>query len=129
MGEKQNDYVKANYPHSEITGRIIAAANEVHNDLGPGYEEVIYQRALTLELPAHGLDFERIVRIDVAYKGEKVGVKRVEDVLLEIKTKAAIEDVDVVQTLSYLKVSGCEVGLLLKLRCEFLGEPKPDPLA
>jgi GxxExxY protein len=106
MGEKKNDYVKVEYPHSEVTGRIIAAANQVHNHLGPGYEELIYQRALALELPAHDLDFEREVWIEVAYKGEKVGVKRVdfliEDVLLEIKAKAAIEDVDIVQTLSYL---------------------------
>ena len=125
MGEKQNDYVKKAYPHSEITGRIIAAANQVHSHLGPGYEEVIYQRALALELPAHGLDFEREVRIEVAYKGEKVGVKRVdfliEDVLLEIKAKAALEDVDVVQTLSYLKASGCEVGLLLNFGTKSLG--------
>jgi GxxExxY protein len=83
---------------------------------------VIYQRAL--KLPAHGLDFEREVRIEVVYKGEKVGVKRVdfmiEDVPLEIKAKAAIEDVDIVQTLSYLKASGCEVGLLLNFGAKSL---------
>jgi GxxExxY protein len=76
---------------------------------------VIYQRAL--KLPAHGLDFEREVRIEVQYKGEKVGVKRVdfliEDVLLEIKAKGAIEDVDIVQTLPCVKASGCEEGLVL----------------
>jgi GxxExxY protein len=124
MGVKQPSYVTGEYPHSEITGRIIAAANQVHNHLGPGYEEVIYQRALALELPAYGLDFEREVRIEVQYKGEKIGRKRVdfliEDVLLEIKAKAAIEDVDIVQTLSYLKASGCEVGLLLNFGAKSL---------
>jgi GxxExxY protein len=124
MGEKPSGYVRAEYPHSEITGRIIAAANQVHNHLGPGYEELIYQRALALELPTHDLDFEREVRIEVAYKGEKVGVKRVdfliEDVLLEIKAKATIEDVDIVQALSYLKASSCEVGLLLSFGAKSL---------
>lgn len=111
------NYVKQEYPLSEITGRIIAAAKQVHGNLGPGFEELIYQRALAIELPAHGLDFEREVWIDVHYKSKKVGRKRVdfliEEVMVELKAKGAIEEVDVVQTLSYLKASGFEVGLLL----------------
>ena len=110
-------HVRDEYPLSGITARIIKAAKEVHNDLGPGFEEVIYQRALALELPAHGLDFSREVWIDVHYKGEKVGSKRVDfivdEVLVEIKAKAALENVDFVQTLSYLKASGYTVALLL----------------
>jgi GxxExxY protein len=125
MGEMQSEFVKAEYPLSEITGRIIAAAKQVHQHLGPGYEEVIYQRALAMELPAHGLDFEREVWIEVHYKGKKIGKKRVDfvidDVLLEIKAKAAIEDVDVVQTLSYLKASGYQVGLLINFGARSLG--------
>lgn len=109
--------MKEEYPLSEVTGRIIAAATEVHRQLGPGFEEVIYQRALALELPAHGLEFSREVWIDVHYKGEKVGRKRVDfvvdEVLVEIKAKARLEEVDFVQTLSYLKASGYRVGLLL----------------
>ena len=50
-------YVKPEYPQSKITGRIIAAAQQVHRTLGSGFEEVIYQRALALELPGQGLDF------------------------------------------------------------------------
>jgi GxxExxY protein len=91
MGEMQKDYVKEEYPHSAITSRIIATAKEVHHVLGPGYQEVIYQRALVLELPTHGLEFEREVWMDVSYKGEKIGKKRVdfiiEDVMVEIKAK------------------------------------------
>jgi GxxExxY protein len=87
--------------------------------LGPGFEEVIYQRALALELPAHDLDFSREVWIDVHYKGEKVGSKRVDfivdQVLVETKAKAALENVDFVQTLFYLKASGYTVALLLNL--------------
>jgi GxxExxY protein len=47
------------YPLSDITARIIAVAKEVHHTLGPGYEEVFYQRAMALELPAQNLAFER----------------------------------------------------------------------
>lgn len=116
-------YVKAEYPQSQLTGRIIAAATEVHRTMGPGFEEVIYQRALAHELPAQGLEFNREVWIDVEYKGQSVGRKRVDfvigatgqlsSVLLEIKAKGALEEVDFIQTLSYLKASGFNVGLLI----------------
>jgi len=110
-------YVKDEYPLSDVTARIIAAAKEVRRTLGPGFEEVIYQRSLALELPAHDLEFSREVWIDVTYKGTKVGRKRVDfvidEVMVEIKAKAALEDVDFVQALSYLKASGYKVGLLL----------------
>jgi GxxExxY protein len=119
LKEKQmvQQYVKDEYPLSDVTARIIAAATEVHHTLGPGFEEVIYQRALALELPAHNLEFGREVWMDVYYKGTKVGRKRVDfvidEVMVEIKAKSALEDVDFVQTLSYLKASGYKVGLLL----------------
>ena len=114
---KSTGHAKPEYPASEVTSRIIAASQRVHRELGPGFEEVIYQRALALELPAHDLDFDREVWIDVHYRGKRVGRKRVdfmiEDVLLEIKAKAEFEDTDFVQTLSYLKSSGRQVGLLI----------------
>ena len=110
-------YVKAQYPLSGVTARIIAAATEVHRELGPGFEEVIYQRSLARELPAHDLEFSREVWIDVHYKGEKVGRKRVDfivdEVMVEIKAKRQLDPVDLAQTLSYLKASGYKVGLLL----------------
>jgi GxxExxY protein len=125
MGEMQKYYVKEAYPRSAITSKVIATAKEVHRALGPGYQEVIYQRAMSLELPAHGLEFEREVWMDVSYKGEKIGKKRVDfiidDVIVEIKAKGEIEDVDVIQTLSYLKASSLEVGLLLNFGARNLG--------
>jgi GxxExxY protein len=97
-------YVREEYPLSEVTARIIKAAKEVHKELGAGFEEVVYQRALASEFPARGLDFSREVWIDVHYQGKKIGRKRVdfivEEVLVEIKAKAALEDVDFVQTFS-----------------------------
>jgi GxxExxY protein len=106
-GNMPNQYIKPQYPLSDVTARIIAAAQEVHRTLGPGFEEVIYQRALARELPAHDLEFSREVWIDVQYKGEKVGRKRVDfvidEVMVEIKAKGVLDPVDFVQTLSYLK--------------------------
>jgi GxxExxY protein len=125
MGEMHKDYVREAYPRSAITSKVIAAAKEVHRVLGPGYQEVIYQRAMALELPGHGLEFEREVGMDVNYKGEKIGKKRVDfiidDVMVEIKAKGAIEDVDVILTLSYLKASSLEVGLVLNFGARNLG--------
>ena len=118
-------YVKAQYPKSDVTSRILAAAHEVHRALGPGFEEVIYQRALARELPVHNLEFSREVWIDVQYKGENVGRKRVDfivdEVMVEIKAKRELEPVDFVQTLSYLKASGYKVGLLLNFGAPKLG--------
>ena len=122
-------YVRDEYLLSALTGRVIRAAREVHGHLGPGFEEVIYQRALELELPAHDLEFSREAWIDVAYKGERIGRKRVDfvvgddtgDVLVEIKAKVDLEEVDFVQTLSYLKASGYQVALLLNFGAKQLG--------
>lgn len=110
-------FVKPEYPLSDVTAKIIAVAKEVHRTLGPGFEEYFYQRAMALELPTQQLEFSREVWIDVQYKDQKLGRKRVDfvidGVMVEIKATAALEDVDFVQTLSYLKASGYKVGLLL----------------
>jgi GxxExxY protein len=125
----ERSHVDSRYPLSALTGSVIAAAQEVHRVLGPGFEEVVYQRALAKELPAHGLEHSREVWIDVIYKGEKVGRKRVDfligddtgEVMVEIKAKANLENVDFVQALSYLKASGRRVGLLLNFGASVLG--------
>jgi GxxExxY protein len=114
-------YVDARYPLSGLTAKVLAAAHEVHRVLGPGFEEVIYQRALAKELPAHEVECAREVWVDVVYKDEKVGRKRVDfvvgddsgDAMVEVKAKAALDEVDFVQALSYLKAAGYKVGLLL----------------
>ena len=101
----------------DLTSRIIGCCIEVHKTLGPGFEEVFYQRALLRELDAAGLDAAREVDIEVTYKGVSLGKKRVDFVvgecMLEIKARAAREDVDRVQALSYLKASGYQLGLLV----------------
>jgi len=111
------EFVDGQYLLSELTSRIIACAIEVHKTLGPGFEEVFYQRALHRELAAAGLDATREVEIEVNYKGISLGKKRVdfvvEDCLVEIKAREMLEDVHVVQAISYLKASGYAVGLLV----------------
>jgi len=129
MSAEHERYVDTRYPLSAVTARILAAAQEVHRHLGPGFREVIYQRALARELPVHELEYSREVWIDVLYKGEKVGRKRVdfvvgggmESIMLEIKAKAKLEEVDFVQALSYLRASGCRVGLLINFGAKQLG--------
>lgn len=111
------DFENGRYPMSGLTSRIIACAVEVHKTLGPGFEEVFYQRALYRELAAAGLEATREVDIEVQYKGLVLGKKRidfvVEDCLVEIKAKAALDEVAIVQTLSYLKASGMRIALLI----------------
>jgi GxxExxY protein len=103
--------------HGEITGRILKCAVEVHRTLGPGFQELVYQRALARELEAEGLACTREEWVPVFYKGEKLDTRRVdfiiEDVLVEVKAKAELAEADFIQTLSYLKASGYRVALLL----------------
>ena len=112
-----SQYVKSEYPLSHITAKVIAAAKEVHERLGPGFEEKIYQRALMLQMRADGLEPSREVWIPVKYKDHLVGRKRVDfvvaSVMVEIKAKVLLEPVHFVQALSYLNASGYKVGLLI----------------
>ncbi len=121
MSEK---HVDKRYPLSDITAKIIKAAQAVHNEIGPGFEEVVYQRALALELTRTGADFSREVWINVHYQGKKVGSKRVDfvidGVMVEIKAKSEFAESDFIQTLSYLKASGFKVGLLLNFGAKSL---------
>jgi GxxExxY protein len=100
-----------------LTDRIIGACIEVHRTLGPGFQEVIYQRALEQELVAAGLDFSREVEVPVYYKGEKLGTRRVdflvEGCMLEIKAKSTFAPEDYVQAESYVKAADYEFGLLI----------------
>jgi len=105
------------YDFGVVTDRVLKCAVEVHKQLGPFFMERTYQRALEKELRLEGLDYNRECWIDVFYKGEKIDTRRVdflvEDVLVEIKAKANLEDRDYIQTLSYLKASAFSVSLLI----------------
>ena len=106
------------YPHSDITGRVIGCAMEVHRKLGNGFQEVIYQRALAIEMRAQGLDFSREHEMPIKYKGEEIGTRRVDffvecEVMVELKAIILLEDVHLAQAINYLEAYGLLVGLLI----------------
>ncbi len=106
------------YLHSELTGKIIGCALEVHKALGNGFQEVIYQRALAIEMTQQGLKFSREHEMDIFYKGIKIGNRRVdffveEKIMVEIKAVIQLEDVHLAQAINYLEAYGLEVGLLI----------------
>jgi GxxExxY protein len=110
--------INEQYLHSELTGKIIGCAMEVHKALGNGFQEVIYQRALDIEMAQQGLTASREHEMDIFYKGIKIGNRRVdffveERVMVEIKAVIQLEDVHLAQAINYLEASGLEVGLLL----------------
>lgn len=105
-------------PYSEITHRIIGCAMEVHRSLGNGFQELIYQRALAIEMAKQGLRFNRELEMPVCYKGEEIGTRRVDFlvegvVMVELKAIIQLEDVHLAQAINYLEVYSLEVGLLL----------------
>lgn len=105
------------YEFGNITEKIIAAAIEVRKNLGPGFDEKFYQRALANELQVAHLEFCREEWIPIHYKNKKIGVKRVdfiiENIIVEIKAKAEFDPQDYIQTLSYIKAANYKIGLLI----------------
>ena len=106
--------------YEDITQKVIGAAFEVHKFLGNGFQEVIYQRALALELSQAGLSFEREIEQEIFYKEQErpIGTRRADfvvegKVLVELKAIIELEDVHVAQILNYLKAYRIEVGLLI----------------
>ena len=98
---------------------------EVHRTLGNGFQEVIYQRALAIELRMQSIDFSREHEMSIYYKGEDIGTRRVDFfvegiVMVEIKAVTQIEDVHVAQALNYLVAYGLEVGLLMNFGAKSL---------
>jgi GxxExxY protein len=70
--------VNEHYLYSELTGRIIGCAMEVHRALGNGFQEVIYQRALAIEMKRQELRFSREHEMKILYRGEEIGTRRVD---------------------------------------------------
>jgi len=101
----------------EITELVIAAAQNVLAEIGPGFETQIYQRALGLELEAQDLPFHREVWIDLFYRNQRVGHKRVDfvigDLMVLMKSETELKELDEIQAYTFLKNSGCEAGMML----------------
>lgn len=110
--------IKDQYKYSELTGKIIGCAMEVHKALGNGFQEVIYQRALAYEMELQGLHFSREFEMPVFYKEIQVGTRRVdflveEVISVELKALTQIEPVHLAQAINYLEAYNLEIGLLI----------------
>ena len=104
--------------YGDITGRIIAAAMKVHSTLGNGFQEVIYQRAMEIEMPLHQLSFEREKEMPIFYRGQQIGTRRVDFfveslIMVELKAVITLEDVHLAQAMNYLEAYDMDVGLLI----------------
>jgi GxxExxY protein len=104
--------------YKELTEKIIGCAMKVHGTMGNGFQEVIYQRCLGIEMASQGVGFIREMDMPVYYEGIDVGARRVdffvEDaVMVELKAIINLEDVHLAQAMNYLEAYKMEVGLLI----------------
>ena len=125
----------------DITYKIIGSAMKVHNTLGNGFQEVIYQRCLAIELAKSELSFEREKEQTIFYEGIDVGTRRADfivegEVIVELKALINIEDVHLAQAKNYVVAYDFPVGLLINFGAESLQykkvfhpvkHPKPNP--
>ena len=110
--------IKPEYKYSELTGKIIGCAMEVHNSLGNGFQEVIYQRSLQFEMELQKISFGREFEMPIFYKQKPVGTRRVDflvedKICLELKAQTKIEAVHLAQAINYLEAFNLEIGLLI----------------
>lgn len=104
--------------HQDLTHKIIGCAMEVHKQLGSGFQEVVYQRALSIEMNLQEIPYEREKEMDIHYKGFKIGTRRADffaddKIMVEIKAIKELEDVHLAQAMNYLEAYNMEVGLLI----------------
>ncbi len=110
------DSSKVLYP--DLSYQIMKFVFEVHNQLGPGFTEDIYERALMVEFERNGIPFKSQHCIDVYYKGENLGVFRIDlvvddKIILELKAVKELTELFRQQLLSYLRASGLHLGILI----------------
>jgi GxxExxY protein len=102
----------------KLTERIIGAAIEVHNELGPGLLESIYEEALCYEFELQEIKYKRQVPTDIIYKGKVIKGQKIDllvedEVVVEIKSLSRMPEVALAQTLSYLKATSLKRGLIV----------------
>ncbi|WP_347839521.1 GxxExxY protein [uncultured Draconibacterium sp.] len=113
---------------NDISGKIIGCAIEVHKTLGPGLLESAYEECLFYELKAAGLAVERQKPLPVVYKevkleaGYRIDLLVERKVVVELKAVEVLNDVHTAQVLTYLKLSGCKLGLLMNFNVYRLSE-------
>lgn len=102
----------------DLTYKIIRCAMKVHNTLGNGFQEVIYQRCLAIELEKQSINYEREKEMPIYYEGIEVGKRRADFIIeekemVELKAIITLEDVHLAQGLNYLTAYNLETGLLI----------------
>src|SRR5215213_10281514 len=103
--------------YAELTHRIIGCAMKVQAVLGNGFQEVIYQRAMAIEMVAQGLEFAREMEMTIYYAGQAIGIRRVdffvqEKIMVELKAIIQLNDMNLNQCRNYLEAYNLPVGLL-----------------
>ncbi len=106
------------YKYSELTSKIIGCAMTVHKALGNGFQEVIYQRALAIEMGMEGIEFKREFEMPVFYRDKQIGTRRVDFLVegvvsVELKATTKLEDNHFAQAINYLEAYNLEIGLLI----------------
>jgi len=109
----------------EITHKIIGCAMKVHGVLKNGFQEVIYQRALKIEMQMQGLEFEREKEMKIYYEGFDIGTRRVDFfvencVMLELKAATELDNAHLAQAMNYLEAYNVEIGLLINFGAKSL---------
>ncbi|HCY43415.1 MAG TPA: GxxExxY protein [Prolixibacteraceae bacterium] len=110
--------IKEEYKYSGLTGKIIKCAMTVHSALGNGFQEVIYQRALEIEMRLAEIEFSREFEMPIFYRTELIGTRRVDFLVekvisVELKALTKLEDVHFAQAINYLEAYNLEIGLLV----------------
>jgi len=111
--------------YEQVTHKIIGCAMKVHSTLGNGFQEVIYQRALAIEMEKQGLKFTRELEMVIYYEGVEIGTRRVdffveEFVMVELKALIKLEDVHLAQAMNYCHAYHLPIGLLLNFGAKSL---------
>jgi GxxExxY protein len=112
--------------NAELTKQVIGAAIEVHKHWGPGLLENIYERSLCHELRLREVEFESQVELPLVYKGEEVGESLRLDIIVndsvvvELKSVKSLEPIHEAQLLTYMKLTGCKIGLLINFNVPIL---------
>jgi GxxExxY protein len=115
--------MKKSIIYAELSYQIMQAVYEVHNQLGPGFTEDIYETALALEFGSQGIAFERQKSINICYKGQFVGVYRLDmvveqKIILELKAVTALNSLYKAQLISYLSATELRLGILINFGTE-----------
>jgi GxxExxY protein len=110
--------IKDEYKYSELTGKILGCSMEVHKELGYGFPEIVYQRALEIELKKQNIKFKKENDVTIYYKDIIVGKRRVdflveEIIPVEIKVISILEEKKINQILNYLYAFKLEIGLII----------------